>query len=153
MKKIILLVVAIVVAVALTYQTDVGKLLPSGAKTCEFYIAGEVDEIRDVKMVKVGDMTIASSNFKNYSIVSKQLGNILGVAVRYDKGTVSVDDILRETSAKLVKVEQSENYVCYYAHSNLLKKSVNVDDKDINLQIAITQNGIIVGSPMIMGSY
>lgn len=94
-----------------------------------------------------------SSKFENYSIGNKRLGNILGVAVRYDKGTVSVDDILKATNAKLLKVEQGENLVCYYAHSNLLKKMVNVEDKDINLQIALTQNGIIVGSPMIMGSY
>lgn len=153
MKKLLLLVVAAVVALCLTYKVELNEILPKGATSCEFYIAGEANDLSGFQKSEVGNMTICSSDIENFGIGYDKLGNIIGVAVRYDLGAINVDDILSAANAVSLKVEQGENMVCYYAHSNLLKDSVTVDGKKINLQIAVTQNGIIVGSPMIMGSY
>ena len=65
----------------------------------------------------------------------------------------SLDDILFFYNAKVKVVEKIEEGTNYYAYSSKLKYNEVIDGKIINLHIFIGKEKIILGFPVIFGSY
>ena len=62
--------------------------------------------------------------------------------------------VIKTLNANVVKKEWLEDgTVVIYAYSSLIEKQVKVENKNVNLQIAIKENSIIVGWPLILGSF
>ena len=79
--------------------------------------------------------------------------NVKGESAVIDKEKFNLQSFLSDLNAELVLVESDENYSCYYAYSPNIKKSKAFKDKTINLHIAITDDCVKVGSPLIYGSF
>ncbi len=61
---------------------------------------------------------------------------------------------LEKLNAKLVKTEYLENgTTIIYAYTNLIKEKVEVENKNVNIQIAQNDEYSIIGWPLILGSY
>lgn len=116
-------------------------MLPEGASEAEVYIANQ------------NKMTICGINPEQLGKTLQQEGEVLGFAVRYDLGKVSENELLGCLKAQVVKVERVGDITLYYAYSHRMSNGVYVDGKKVNVQIAVTDSAITLGSPLIMGSY
>ena len=79
--------------------------------------------------------------------------NVKGESAVLKKEDFNLQSFLNTFSAKLVLEESDENYSCYYAYSPNIKSAKKVKDKTVNLHIAITDDCVKVGSPIIFGSF
>ncbi|MDE6189472.1 MAG: hypothetical protein K2G37_04225 [Clostridia bacterium] len=86
-------------------------------------------------------------------IKDERLDNTLGVAYIYPKESAEVDDLIDKFSAKIYYSQDLEDGITYYGYCKNLGKSVEIDGKEINIQIVSNKDNIIVGFPLIMGSY
>lgn len=63
-------------------------------------------------------------------------------------------DALKTLKAKLVKTEYLENgTTVIYAYTTLIKEKVEIENKNVNIQIAQNDDYSIIGWPLILGSY
>ena len=61
---------------------------------------------------------------------------------------------LKQLDAKLIKTERLDSGAqVFYAYSNKIKSSVEVDGQKVNLQIAYYDEYAVVGWPLILGSF
>lgn len=67
---------------------------------------------------------------------------------------LEVATAIKKLKAKIIKTEYLENgLTCIYAYTKLIGKTVIVDERLVNLQIAIKDNKTTIGWPLIFGSY
>ncbi len=90
---------------------------------------------------------------KMVGIKDERLDNTLGVAYIYPKDDKRIDELIDKFSAKIHYSQSLEDGVTYYGYCKGLDKSVEIDGKEINIQIVSNKDNIIVGFPLIMGSY
>lgn len=90
---------------------------------------------------------------KAIGIKDSRLDNTLGVAYIYPKESAEVDDLIEKFSAKINYTQDLEDGMTYYGYCKGLGKSVEIDGREINIQIVSNKDNIIVGFPLIMGSY
>ena len=66
---------------------------------------------------------------------------------------------LREEWLELLRADKifcetiGDGIVCVYGYSPLLKGGIRVDGRKINVQIALNQGTVHIGSPLLLGSY
>lgn len=141
MKAFYILVLTVVVLIGMSSLVGVQNMLPEGASEAEVYIANQ------------NKMTICCINPEQLGNTLQQEGDVLGFAIRYELGKVSENQLLSSLKAQVVKVERVGDITLYYAYSHRMSNTVKVDGKKVNVQIAVTDSAITVGSPLIMGSY
>ena len=79
--------------------------------------------------------------------------NVKGESAVVEKENFDLQSFLKELNAQLVFCESDQSYDCYYAYSPNIKKSKLINNKMVNLHIAITSQAVKVGSPIIYGSF
>lgn len=65
----------------------------------------------------------------------------------------NIDDFFSSMNAKLLFSEEVDGVKCYYAYSTTIKYLKIVNNQKVNLQVAISNQQIKVGSPIIYGSF
>ena len=90
---------------------------------------------------------------KTIGIKDGRLDNTLGVAYIYPKESAEVSELIDKFSAKIRFTQDLEDGATYYGYCKGLDKSVEIDGEKINIQIVSNKDNIIVGFPLIMGSY
>ena len=79
---------------------------------------------------------------------------IRGESVRLTcQADVVLETVLSKYSASVVKVEEFCDGVSYYCYSPKLKKGIVIDGVMINLQIAVKDESVVMGTPIIFGGY
>lgn len=78
--------------------------------------------------------------------------HIIGESIKvYD---LEVGAALKTLDAQIVKVENVDvGEVVIYAYSNKIPRSVKVADNKVNLQIACKDEYVVIGWPLILGSF
>lgn len=67
---------------------------------------------------------------------------------------LEVASALKDLQASVVKTETlQDNTIIIYAYTKLINSTKQVDNKNVNLQFAITPHYVVVGWPLILGSY
>ena len=66
---------------------------------------------------------------------------------------LSVDAIFKEFDANIIKVEQVDNITCYYGYTSRLPYEIKLFGDKVNLHVAVDGDKIILGTPLIFGSY
>lgn len=79
--------------------------------------------------------------------------NIDGVSVSFDGTVQDLNAILRRLQATQVSAQQLDGLFVACYHSNRLQGGLTLDGKRVNLQIAIHDDTITVGYPLILGGY
>ena len=64
-----------------------------------------------------------------------------------------IDEFLDLVQAKVVLSEQFSDLVCYYGYSPKIKYLESINGKPINVHIAIRENCVKIGFPIIYGSF
>ena len=72
---------------------------------------------------------------------------------RVDVQGNNVQDVIEKLKCKIIKIEQIEDITIYYCYSPFILKSVYLFNNDINIMIARTGSKVVVGSPLIKGSF
>lgn len=153
MKQISIYILAIVFLSATLIGLSYNVKIPDGAREMQIYSKAQppIEHCDGVD-------TMTNFNIYHYScevvgIKDKKLDNTLGVAYIYPKDKTSVAILLDRFSVDVVFSQELDCGVTYYGRSRVGQKSVNIDNEKINIQIVSNKDNIIVGFPLIMGSY
>jgi len=98
----------------------------------------------------VGTLTqYTDENMKNL----KYKKSILGESIYFTN--LNVENALNKLKAKIQFTEYIANkdLSILYCTSPLINKNVKVKNKSVNLQIAITEEYVVIGWPLILGSF
>lgn len=66
---------------------------------------------------------------------------------------IEINEILSMLSASVVFTESTENGTSYYAYCSNIKMGKMINNRKINVQIHISEQGIKIGTPIIYGSF
>lgn len=94
-------------------------------------------------------------------IVQCGLDELDGAPDGYSGVSVSFDGDIKDAEAWLKRLHVREIYsetigegiLCVYGYSPLLKGSISVDGREINIQLAVNCGVVHIGSPLLLGSY
>lgn len=111
-------------------------------------------KLRDRGVLRVTDegvfYTQVESQLKNVDI---PIFNNSDVYQRFDVQGVSVREAILKMRARIIYTQDLQDMKIYYCYSPLIKKSVTLKGKTINLMIADRSQDLVIGSPLIKGSY
>ncbi|MDE5756360.1 MAG: hypothetical protein K2I23_04650 [Clostridia bacterium] len=153
MKSTAIYILAITFLSAVLMGLSYRAKLPDGVSEMQIYSC-------DTPLVGQGEQVDEMTNFNIYhyydkfvSIKDCKLDNTLGVAYIYPKDKISEDTLVDKLSIDIVFTQDLEDGVTYYGKTKAGGKSVYIDKQEINVQIVSNKDNIIVGFPLIMGSY
>ena len=152
--KYILLIIIVVFAVPpknSTLSSLVRELNYTNAVST-YYTNSEVN-VKNATVIKNGNSYLVQSDIKNCESLKKEIENIQGQSISLN-GTYSDYLFIKEKLLDSTIIEEElYNIKTCYGYNNKLTKSVKIDNKNINIQVAFNNNKIVIGSPVILGSY
>ena len=106
------------------------------------------------KVLECGNSFIVSCDISNVKKTKNSLTNILGERVRINNYTQEVyKKIFKKYQNKIVFEEIVDNIKIYYCFDSALEKYVSLFNKKVNIQIAVKNNEIDIGYPLILNGY
>ncbi len=83
---------------------------------------------------------------------------LLSISKGYERvdingGAENMDEILKKLKAVIVRKEDVGDISIVYAYSPCLMKSVELFGRRVNVMVALTPSSVVVGSPLIKGSF
>lgn len=157
MKKLIkyFLIVVIVVIAVPSKTTGLEDLIANfklqNVKNV-FYVSN-CSQIENAKLTKCGNAIFVESEIDYCKQIKSQLSNINGQSVSFCGNEQLYNMLISNLFNNIVLSEQVSNVKCCYGYNNKLNNNINIDGQTINIQIAINQNKITIGTPVILGSY
>ncbi|MGN1221690.1 MAG: hypothetical protein ACI4TT_00475, partial [Christensenellales bacterium] len=108
----------------------------------------------NTKIVKNGNACIVSCDSKYASTVKASINNILGESITINNPN---EDVLKQIndyiSKNILYDEKLDGTQIIYGYDNTLKNFVMVDGQKINFQVAINSDYVVIGYPLILGSF
>ena len=136
--KIKLLLAVILVAVSMALICAPTLLLPEG-EVAEIYLkAGGGYEI-----IPAADYIAELTGSREFT----------GIRLEIDGNTLSAAEVMQRLGVVRSRQNDIMGKQCHYAYSPLLGGGVDVNGEIVNVQIVKGENCLIVGIPLIMGSY
>lgn len=128
--------------------------VPKTSSVYSFYTTDVALKLSGASVVKNGNASIVSCSAQNAKQVRKNLTNVLGESVQVNSPS---QDFLNEVTMFLSnKVLYSENLngtEILYCYEGSITNFVMIDGQKVNLQVAKTPNYIVIGTPLILGSF
>lgn len=97
---------------------------------------------------------------KEYSLTAFQTifarlgkGGVSGESVRFSGDDEDIDRIIKKLNIEIKDSQRLANLTTLYGYSARLGGGVMLDGQKINIQIVRKGNTVIIGTPLIMGSY
>lgn len=122
-----------------------------------FYTVGECCELDNVKVIKNGNSNVIRVDINYAREVRTKINNILGESVSFKGDLLRFSNIKDYFQAKYIIDETVEtNLIVFSGFSEKLQndlKTINIDNKEINFQIAYNKGTITIGTPVILGDY
>ncbi len=125
-------------------------------KATYFYYTTKIDyDIKNAKIINSANNSIIVCDFDNAKNIKKNINNqILSESIRIDNySQKNYDEILNKYNNYILKTEKVDNYEIIYCYDSSLEKFINIFDKKINIQIAISKNQINIGYPLILNGF
>ena len=119
-----------------------------GCKEVSFYCSKK-NQIAFADETRNGEGYIYSLDCEDVSRIYPKLQGCFGFSAKFE--ACAFDDIVK--GVQIVKVENLEGVESFYGYVNGLSMFGFLDNKKINIQIALTAGGVVVGSPLILGAY
>ena len=116
------------------------------------YFCSGLENFENLDVQSVGYGSIVTCKINESKSIEKSLKGVQGISYKFNSDDFNVSKFLTNNSAEVVKIQKLNEICIIYAYSNKLEHLVN-DDKMFNLEIAITRDKVVVGYPLIMGSY
>ena len=152
--KYILICIIVVLAIP-SKQSSLSSLIKEYGYTdvvCTFYSSTKSD-IDKVNKVENGNCVLYSCSIYDADNVEKQIKNNQGESVKF---MANIDDYVKIKNKLLDKVcfaEELDGIKTVYGYNKKLSSSIKIDNNNVNIQIAFNGNSIVVGTPVILGSY
>ncbi|MBQ2713464.1 MAG: hypothetical protein IJF22_00660 [Clostridia bacterium] len=125
------------------------KLLAfGGCEEVSFYCS-QKNQTEFANEIKNGEGYIYSVDVSDAKSDYSKLLGCYGFSAKFD---ILLFDKIMDTM-QVVKTETLEGVQNFYGYVNGLTMFDFMDNKKVNIQVALTSNGVIVGSPLILGSY
>jgi hypothetical protein len=117
---------------------------------CNNYIR-EIENEEKFKIIKNGNSYIIQTNASMASEIKKYVNDYSGFTLSF-KGTKQ-DALSLINDLKIVKTENINGIKSIYGYAGGFLNCVVVGGKKVNVQIAINNEMVFIGSPVILGSY
>lgn len=149
MKKC-LIVLSLCLLLLVTFSLPV--MLPQSNKdiTINYFTKGRHSE---QSIYLYDDIYMTTSDYKDGQKTADNLVNIVGISATFEGDFDDMQNILKKCKVAVKQEETIEGIHIIYGISESCGKPVQANGKYINFQIAIRDNVITVGTPLIMGSY
>ena len=125
---------------AFSLQTILSKVNGAQAYSATYFINSPTCFAREKENLSLLDLPFVQGEKATY-LVDK------------DEGQGFAQKALVALSARVLWTEEVDGVVSYYAYSDSLSKSVLVSGEKVNLHIAVKENRIVIGTPIIFGGY
>ncbi len=148
----ILFILMVLLLAPLNSKNDFDNIVIKASSVKVEYFCSEnvVDDKLDIQSVGYG--CIISCDYNSKNLVQEKLKNIQGVSYYLGVKDFDLSEFLILNKASIVSRQDFDNIKIIYALTPRLKKVVK-NNKNFNLEIAITESGVTIGYPIIMGSY
>ena len=107
-------------------------------------------------VIFLGESVYAVDSKKSSGVIikttNKPFNNYAGVYKTYN-ASYDYANFLKENSAKLIFIEEVDGVKNYYYYSKKIPLKEIIKNKKVNIQIAVSSDLIVIGSPIIYGSY
>ena len=120
----------------------------ASARVC-FYCS-EVQNLENASTQKNGDGAIISCAAENAIDVYKSITNCFGYSIRFNDVAL-VEEILSQI--RVLKTQVSQGITSYFGLAPATMFFDFLGGYKINVQVAVCKDYIVVGSPIILGSY
>ncbi len=104
----------------------------------------------------LGKRVNAVSGGKSSGVITKTVclpfNNFDGVSISFEND-YDHETFLEKSGAKLLFIEDLDGVKNYYYYSKRLPKCEVVNQKKVNIQIAISNEKVVIGTPIIYGGY
>ena len=137
-------------------KSPVYSVLASSNKSGEYiFYAKNIDNLPkdSAFVIQNGNSYIVKTDFENAQKVKAKLCGIIGEAVSFSGSTLDAIFFMNKIGMEL-KIEESINDIhIFYGYIKGLEKYMFVGNEKINTEIAVSQNKITIGYPIIIGDY
>lgn len=152
MKKIFVLIFVLIMLCFCSINNNYAEELfcqSQTAKVC-FY-CDECNEFENATTIVNGQSYIVETSAGYANEVYKNLDSCVGFSIVFNKNEIDIETLLQ--GVRVVKEETAGENFTIYGITNGLAFSTFIDNKKVNIQITQNNDFIIVGSPIILGSY
>lgn len=111
-----------------------------GGRYSLFYENGE--------MTEEYSMTLFETVFNRFG-----KGGVSGESVRFFGGDEEINKIIKRLKVDVRQRQEFANISTFYGYSAALGEGLMLEGQKINIQIVKKGNTVIIGTPLIMGSY
>lgn len=154
MKKLIAILLVVLSLLFVKSPFSLSNVSANYHGTYTFYSMQNLDDERVDVTKSGGGYLICCSNKVASEIYSKLNLNMLqGESFSFLGEMGDVNKILSKLNVSKLKEEKVGDIYIVYGYSPNIKKSIDVDDQKINIQIALSDKKITVGTPLILGGY
>ncbi|MCL2540135.1 MAG: YwmB family TATA-box binding protein [Firmicutes bacterium] len=106
------------------------------------------------KVIKNGNGYIVSTSAQHAASLQRMLPPAEGQSITFSGNIGNMESILSRLNATVVSRQDiGGEIVNCYAYSSGFNKSVLVDGQKINLQVAVRNGTVTLGTPLILGSF
>ena len=121
--------------------------------TNTYYTTNIATKIEGANITQCGGALFVESDLKNCKEIKGQLTNINGQSLTFLGSEELYYVLIKNLFNNVVFTESVGNIKCCYGLNNKLNNNIKIEGKSVNLQIAINNNTITIGTPVILGSY
>ena len=135
-------------------QIALAGYVPNDSCIYSFYTTDNVKNILNASVINNGNSCIVSCDSKNAQNVRNSIDNILGESIQINNPTKLVKDYIHNSIKQNYLfnefVGETEIIYCY---DQTLLRYIMVSEQKVNLQIAFNKDFIVIGYPLILGSF
>lgn len=152
MKKLIVFVLLLAcLASTLAFKNEKNPIFSLPAQQVCFVDEKSYADKFEVETVQCGDLIF---NFCSLEEAKKNLEKVENFkAMQFYFSTTSFEEIIKTLKADVVSRENVENLEIINAYTPFFSKSVLLDGKKVNLQIAVKDGLVVAGFPMILTGF
>lgn len=155
MKKLIIFILVIVCLFSLNYfsESTLGERFLDDA-ICYYAYVNNLDNIDCAKyeVVQNGNGAIIKTGVNNSKEILISGCSVAGECVELVKD-FGIDNIIKKLNLKVVSSDSVNGRLVLTGYSNLLPTYLTSENNKINIQVAETLQGYLVGYPLILHSY
>jgi len=121
------------------------------AYVTNFVAAEEIEQ--SYNYIKIANGGILVCELQYMQKVKSYSYQVLGESLSFYGNIDEFNNLVKIYRVKIIVAEQVGDIMTIYGHSFAFRKHIILDNKKVNVQIAINNNCITVGTPIILGSY
>ena len=117
------------------------------------YYTTNAENIKSAKIINCGSAVFVTSNVENCKEIRTQLADIQGQSISFCGDEELYTSMVTWLIGNATFSANVGAVKCCYGYNNKLNNYINIENSKINIQIALHNNVITIGTPVILGSY